>query len=133
MEKIPKSIRESFPLFESSNDNKVFPYPASDSEHYMGIAKSANEIRRFRLFFTDGRKISIPYATLPIAVLDSDGDLTLRTGGTEIIIKGRGLTLVEELFSEERVSWLRESDNSVDAFQTDIFIKSITVNGSAVM
>jgi hypothetical protein len=131
MEKIPKSIRTSFQRPENSSGDNV--YPIQGVGNCIAFADDARELRRFRLIFTDGRKISIPYARLPIVLLDTEGTLTLRMGDTEIIIEGRGLEMVEELFSEERIKYLRESNLSVDDFQQDVYIKSITANGRAVI
>lgn len=127
MEKIPKSLKRSFQLPENSEDRNVLPYPAG-RECYE-VAKNENDPRRFKLIFADGRKISIPYASLPIIILDSEKNLTLRTHGIEVLIRGRGLDIVEQMLSEERVTMIMESNLSVDDNQTDVFIENINAEG----
>jgi hypothetical protein len=99
------------------------------THHYFGVERDGRILRRFRLFFRDGKVISIPYAYLPLIVYEPDHAIYIKTGELEIVIKGRALNLLAEELNMERIQWIKESESGTDDFEAPVFVESIRMNG----
>lgn len=99
---------------------------------FFSIERSNRYVRRFRLFFRDGKIISIPYAYLPIIIFDPDRSLLIKTSELEITIKGRALKILADHLSEEKVLWIKESSSGVDNQDSEVFISGIEIEGDLI-
>lgn len=99
----------------------------------FGVETGKRLVRRFRLFFRDGGVMSIPYALLPLIILEADKSLKLKAHGLEVLVKGRNLHRVEEWLNEEKLLWLKEANTTMDDNEKyEVFIASILVEGDLV-
>ncbi|MCB0518509.1 MAG: hypothetical protein H6577_10025 [Lewinellaceae bacterium] len=105
------------------------PDPSGQKTECFGLERGNRFVRRFKLFFRDGRVISIPYAYLPVVIYDPDRDLKIKTADLEITVKGRGLDKLADHLNEEKVLWIKESASSVDTEDGEVFVFGITVEG----
>ena len=96
---------------------------------YFGVERNNKMVRRFKLIFRSGKQLSIPYAYLPVIVLEHDGLVCIKTSDLSISIKGRGLKALEEYLSKEVVRWIKESVSNRDTRETEDFISEIIVDG----
>lgn len=99
----------------------------------MGVHQGETMLQRFKVIFSDGRVISIPYAYLPVFILVPDQSLTIRTNNMEIIITGRNLQKLEALLSQERIEWIKENNNRVPVEEEQLFISKIEVDGNLLL
>ena len=123
------NIKETFSGRSTSNAVRPTPEGRSRSFRYFGIAEDTAFVLRIKLLFRDGRRVSIPYAYLPIIELRPDGELSIRTEDLSITVYGRGLVELEQWLSVERVLWIKESESGRDDEQTMMFISSIEIDG----
>ena len=131
---MPDSLKSSFRRPKTLESAKVLPYQSESSTNsFVGIRWDDYDVRRLRLLLRDGRTLSIPYAYLPLFILVPNEGLTIKTTQLEVIIKGRGLARLEELLSQERVEWLRESNTEIDPGEKEFFIASIALDGKALL
>lgn len=86
-------------------------------------------LSRFRLLIRDGRVYSVPYALLPLVILEPERALLIRSSDLEITIQGRNLGKLEEALSTERVSWIKESPSGLDDGQHELFVSHIQIMG----
>lgn len=86
-------------------------------------------LKRLKLIFRDGKRISMPYAYLPLITLEAIGNLIIKAGSFVVKIKGRGLDILEEALSQEIVSEIAESPTLVDDENSSVFIASIDIEG----
>ena len=98
-------------------------------QRFYGVEKGNRFVRRFKLYFRDGRVLSVPYAYLPLIVYDPGRDLDIKTGDLDIKIKGRGLHKLADWLSDEKVLWIRESASGIDDEDTEEFISQIDIEG----
>lgn len=96
---------------------------------YFGIERNNKTIRRFKLILRSGKQVSIPYAFLPVIVLENEGFVCIKTKDISISIKGRGLKPLEEYLSKEVVRWIKESVSKRDTKETEDFISEIVIDG----
>lgn len=107
-------------------DNKI-------TKKLFGIETGKRLVRRFRLFFRDGGIMSVPYALLPLIILEPNKSLKIKAQGIEVVVKGRNLGRVEEWMNEEKLLWLKEANTTMDDNEKyEVFIASISVEGDLV-
>lgn len=97
--------------------------------NYFGIDRSGNVVRRFKLLLRTGQFVSIPYAHLPVVILDHEGQIRILTKDWTILVEGRGLKPLEEYFSNEQVRWIKESPSGIDEEEQEEFINRISIQG----
>ena len=130
--RVPKSLRTNFQSPGSSDANNIVAHPGREKERYgplVLLADTGESAKRLRFLLTDGQVFSMPYAYLPVYHLTTEQDLVIKTSDVEILIRGRGLNLLEELLSMEQVVGLHEATTSIDDYQHDIFVSKIEIEG----
>lgn len=95
----------------------------------FGLERGNRFVRRFRLLFTGGSTISIPYAHLPVILYSPERGLRIRTGEMEVTVKGRGLDVLAGHLNEEKVLWIKESPSGTDTDEHAVFVSEISVEG----
>ena len=115
-------------------NNGAYTTGGSQKKSLYGVEKGNRFVRRFRLFLRNGQVISVPYALLPIVILEADKSLRLKSHGLEVTVKGRSLHKVEEWLNEEKLLWLKEANTDMDDTEEyEVFIKSIEVEGDLML
>ena len=71
--------------------------------------------------------ISIPYAMLPIIYFDPVQNLTIKTSELVVSISGRSLHIIEDFFSMELVTWIKESPTQIDDGKANSFVSEIRI------
>ncbi len=100
----------------------------------FGVETRNRLVRRFKLFFRSGQCISVPYALLPLIILEVDKNLRLKAHGLEILVKGRGLHRLEEYLNDEKLIWIKEAPSNMDDAESyEVFIAAIEVDGDLVV
>lgn len=129
-----KPLKETFSKKkEDSSGNNVF-WQSQDVQQrpksFYGVERGNRFVRRFKLIMRTGQMVSVPYALLPIVILEADKSLRIKAHDLEITVKGRNLQKVEEWLNEEKILWLREAGTDFDDKEEyDVFIQSIGVEG----
>ncbi len=99
---------------------------------YFGVEQGKINLRRFKLLLRTGKQVSIPYAFLPIIILEHEGLIHIKTNDLNITIEGRGLKALEEHLSQEKVRWIKESISGNDQNEA-VFIKHILIDGDIIV
>lgn len=99
---------------------------------YFGVEQGKTILRRFKLLLRTGKQVSIPYAFLPIIILEHEGLIHIKTNDLHITIEGRGLKALEEHLSQEKVRWIKESVSGLDQEEA-VFIKHILMDGDIIV
>lgn len=125
-----KSLKSNF-IGRTKIRPEGVPSGASREKHYnyFGVERNSKTLRRFKLILRSGRVVSIPYAFLPVMVLEHDGLVCIKTSDLSIEIRGRGLTALEEYLSKEVVRWIKESSSKRDTKETEDFVSEIVIDG----
>ena len=96
-----------------------------NTPQFFGIQRGNKYVRRFKIYFRDGRVVSMPYAHLPLFLYDPAGTLSIQSSEFMIVVKGRGLGKLTDWFSQEMVLWLKESPSGTDNGEAEVFIREI--------
>lgn len=100
----------------------------------FGVETGNRLVRRFKLFFRSGQSISVPYALLPLIILEADKSLRLKAHGVEVLVKGRNLYRIEEWLNEEKLIWIKEAQTDMDDNEKyEVFIQSIEAGGDLML
>ena len=127
-------LKQTFHGMDLKGNNGAYTSGGSQKKSLYGVEKGNRFVRRFRLFLRNGQVISIPYALLPIVILEADKSLRLKAHGLEVTVKGRSLHKVEEWLNEEKLLWLKEANTDMDDTEEyEVFIKSIEVEGDLML
>lgn len=104
----------------------------SETKQYYAIASQGEDPLRFVLITGEGARYSIPYALLPICIMPDSSKLFLKSYELLISLYGRNLQPIEQHISAGTLKWVRACTSTKDDGQSDVFVKSITVEGQAV-
>jgi len=106
--------------------------PRSSIQQGFSCYKSAaddDQLSKFSIQLTSGRRYYIPYSYQPVFEYNPDEGLTLLTTQFKVSIVGRGLDVLLNPFSEDRIEWIKESNKRIDDNSEPVYIKSIAVSG----
>lgn len=110
---------------------KTSPAPSSidpmASQQSYAVSGEGSGAIRFRLIRRDGSVYSISYAMLPVFILEENSRLLIKTHALQAVITGRGLDHLETDFTNEKMSWVRESFSGKDDGQGSVFIEAIEI------
>jgi|GEM_PF-4298597 len=113
--------------FKGEGANSVGSSEASSK--YFGVERNNKVLKRFKLLLRSGQQVSIPYAFIPIIILDEKGHIKIKTNEWTVIIAGRGLKSLEEHLSNDQVRWIKESASGIDGNEDRSFVSSISIDG----
>ena len=110
-----------------SKGNWQYNHGKNKNYPYFGVAGQDQVVKRFKLIFKTGKMISIPYAMLPIIYFDPVQNLTIKTSELVVSISGRSLHIIEDFFSMELVTWIKESPTQIDDGKANSFVSEIRI------
>ncbi len=99
------------------------------SKQYYALGGQGKYLKRFKLKLRVGSIYSIPYALLPIIILNGNGSLDILSHGLNVNIRGRNLKELEKWLSEEIVLWIKESASGRDTGEANVFVSDIKIEG----
>ena len=125
--KKPTSLSDTFGgKFTSTSEQWVEDFLNGDE--FYAIANDNTSLKYFRVFLKNGSYYSIPYSLLPVFIYLGD-KLIIKAYGVFIIIKGKGLQIIESQLSVNNLLYLKESNSGIETDNKDVFIQSIEIFG----
>lgn len=96
-------------------------YRPEEKLTYFGVAMDDRYVQRFALMFSDGRRISIPYAVLPLIMLDAQARLHIVSRDFHVTITGKNLALLSDYLDRGLVTWIKEKTSPFNKKEEDEF------------
>jgi hypothetical protein len=124
--------QETSESFNDNNPNWKSTGKAEKLKKYYAVDNGGRPIKRFHLMKTNGQSLSIPYAMLPIISLNVEAHLLIMAHDIKIIIKGRNMQKLYEVFCGEIVMWVKESETTLDDESEDIYVDSIEIKSDLI-
>ena len=94
---------------------------------HFGLHRGRDGPLRIKLLWRNGESFSFSYALLPTVAFYPDVGLVLIFSNYKVSIAGRGLQVLENYLSEERVVWIKESPSAIDDENEDVFVEHIEI------
>lgn len=110
-------------------DNTPLDKPQLKPSSCYKVDRSDKYVPKLGLILKSGKRYYIPYSYQPFIEYSPSVGLSLMTSQFRIEITGRGLDEIVDHLYNDRVQWIKESNQRIDDKSESVYISSIKIEG----